>query len=252
MSAPQRVPRSQDAAECGAICAYDDDEITGTQSIYFKLEGGRARSKLLDSDGIFRFNGDIIDVSDDILKRFRLNFCTGKLMLTRSGILDFEGVVAPRYYLLDVFVYDDHRDTKPPGDPEFNKTAARATVRVEAINTNDRPQWPVRAVRIFVNETIGSGGQSGGGNSAGGGSDNGGARQALGKPVGEVMRDMGHLIDPDEGEIVTWAYEGVIEQFLEDDDAEGGAGGNAAGCRIAISRRPSASTTTGQIMRGGY
>ena len=94
---------------------------------------------------------------------------------------------APTHYDLEVYLYDDHKDTKPFTDPQFNLTAAWAIVRVEADDGNDPPIWPDTMPIIYIDETT---------------SDEIVDEQAgplpLGDPIEDVMwTQLKHIIDVD-------------------------------------------------------
>ena len=211
---------------CGGICAYDDDILGSmpnpTQSVYYYLAGGSHPRYKNDE----KVEGVITVVEPNDV--FRLNFCNGKLMVATAGKLDYEGIIAPKYYDLKVFLYDDHKDTmQNPEDPAFNLTASWGYVRVEAQNENDRPTWPSTLPTILINEST---------------SVESGA--PIGNPLSIVIANMEHTIDVDQGDVLTWKFVSMAEESINSEQIN----------ENCLSKDPSKAftldTTTGQLITG--
>jgi hypothetical protein len=202
--------------DCGGICAYDDDILAGQpQNVYFFLESGNSTM------------GTAQTTPNDATAVFRVNFCKGDIMVVQGGKLDYEGITAPKAYDLKVFIYDDHKDTKPTSDPLFNTTASWAYIRVEAINKNDAPTWPSVLPSIFINES---------------------ARVAIGKPIGkpleDVFSDMGHVLDVDVGDYHVWTFLSVAVLSINEQPIRDGCGVSDP------SKAFSLNNLTGQLITG--
>ena len=120
-------------------------------------------------------------------------------MMAQAGKIDFEGIDAPTHYDLLVYLYDDHKDTKPFSDPLFNTTAVWTTIRVEAEDGNDPPTWPKTNPIIVINENIGASSS---------------AAAALGEPIGTTLLEMGHTLDVDIMHTHVWSFNNVKESML--------------------------------------
>jgi len=86
VDAPKQLPTPQSSKSCGPICGMDDDMFTTAQSIYFKLESGTSTMGLKQTQQY------------DPLAVWRVNFCSGLVMMAQAGKIDFEGIDAPTYY----------------------------------------------------------------------------------------------------------------------------------------------------------
>jgi len=131
---------------------------------------------------------------------WRVNFCSGLVMMAQAGKLDYEGIDAPTHYDLLVYLYDDHRDTKPYSDPLFNTTAVWTTVRIEAIDGNDPPTWPKQRPTIYIDENIGDSS----------------AASDLGLTIADSMKKMDppHILDVDIEDTHVWTFNSVKESLL--------------------------------------
>ena len=190
VDSPKQKPKPQYAIECGALCGTDDDILTSAQSIYFKYQ----RTLYPGADTEARVGwGTKQTLPIDAKAVWRVNFCSGLIMMAQAGKLDFEGIDAPTHYDLEVYLYDDHKDTKPFTDPQFNLTAAWAIVRVEADDGNDPPVWPEIQPIVYVDEMT----------------EDEDAVESGPKPLGDPIEDviweqLRHVIDVDRNDTLIW------------------------------------------------
>ena len=191
IDAPKQKPSPQYASECGALCGTDDDILTSAQSIYFKYHS----TLYPGSDTTAKYGwGTKQTLPIDPKAVWRVNFCSGLIMMAQAGKLDFEGIDAPTHYDLEVYLYDDHKDTKPFTDPLFNLTAAWAIVRVQANDGNDPPVWPETKPIVYVDE-----------NTDGAAAVVQTGPMPLGKPIEKVMwEQLKHILDVDRNDTLIW------------------------------------------------
>merc|ERR1712100_121365 len=104
VDSPKQKPTPQYASEGGALCGTDDDILTSAQSIYFKYH--KTLYPGLDEDAKYGWGTKQTKVID-AKAVWRVNFCSGLIMMAQAGKLDFEGIDAPTHYDLEVYLYDD-------------------------------------------------------------------------------------------------------------------------------------------------